>query len=392
MMNDVDFFKLLNDNGIPTTQADLETAWSAEVVAQGSTISNDNAYSPFWRVVTALITKPVLWLVGFMATTVLPNSFVRHAKGVWLELLAWAVNLTRKLANKAQGKITFTRADINAAYTIPAGTVIQTASINGIVYEMITDADTAFLPGQATVAVNCTAAAAGDKYNLAVGYYNILKAPIAGIIGVTNADGWLTIPGADDETDDELRDRVRNQFGTASDFHTDSVYRTLISQFPGVANDAIYFEHNAPRGPGTANAFVLFDFSAPVTQYLATINAYITDAGHHGHGDDLQVYKMQETGHALITSIWHEPFLTDAQIAKLRTDADNFIRAAFRENKAYSPTLTYPYSRFSFSKLGKELHKEFPDIHSVEFNLLDIISALNVPVLTSHTINMAVTE
>jgi uncharacterized phage protein gp47/JayE len=391
-MSDVDYYKILSDNGIPTTQPELETAWKDEVTAQGGKISNDNAYSPFWRVVTALITLPVLWLVKFMADTVLPNSFVKSATGVWLELLAWAVNLTRKAAGFAKGKITFTRADVGAAYTIPAGTVIQTASINGFVYEMITDADTAFAPGQATVDVNCTAAATGDAYNLAVGYYSILKVPIAGITAVTNAEGWLLTPGTETETDNDLRDRVRNQFGTASDFHTDSVYRALISEFPGVAIDAIWFEHDAPRGPGTANAFVLFDFNAPAVQYLADINYHITDQGHHGHGDDLQVYAMPETDHALIVSVWHEPFLTDAQITQLQADVDVFIRAAFRENKAYSPTLTYPYSRFSFSKLGQELHKQFPDIHSVDFDLADIVSALNVPTLSALTINMAVTE
>jgi uncharacterized phage protein gp47/JayE len=391
-MSDVDYYKILSDNGIPTTQPELETAWKDEVTAQGGKISNDNAYSPFWRVVTALITLPVLWLVKFMADTVLPNSFVKSATGVWLELLAWAVNLTRKAAGFAKGKITFTRADVGAAYTVPAGTVIQTASINGFVYEMITDDDTAFAPGQATVDVNCTAAATGDAYNLAVGYYSILKVPIAGITAVTNAEGWLLTPGTETETDNDLRDRVRNQFGTASDFHTDSVYRALISEFPGVAIDAIWFEHDAPRGPGTANAFVLFDFNAPAVQYLADINYHITDQGHHGHGDDLQVYAMPETDHALIVSVWHEPFLTDAQITQLQADVDVFIRAAFRENKAYSPTLTYPYSRFSFSKLGQELHKQFPDIHSVDFDLADIVSALNVPTLSSLTINMAVTE
>jgi uncharacterized phage protein gp47/JayE len=391
-MSDVDYYKILSDNGIPTTQAQLETAWSAEVAAQGSTISNDSAYSPFWRVVTALITQPVLWLIKFMAETVFPNSFVQTATGVFLDLLAAAVNLTRKPAGKAKGQITFTRADVNAAYTIPAGTVVQTASINGFVYEMLTDADTAFAAGQATVTVNCTAATVGDAYNLAVGYYSILKVPMAGITSVTNSDGWLLTPGTETETNDDLRDRVRNQFGTASDFHTDSVYRSLISQFPGVAIDAIWFEHNAPRGPGTANAYVLFDFNAPAVQYLADINAYITDQGHHGHGDDLQVYTMPETDHALITNIWHKPFLTDAQIAQLQADADVFIRAAFRENKAYSPTLAYPHSRFSFSKLGQELHKQFPDIHSVDFNLTDIVSALAVPTLSALTINMMVTE
>jgi uncharacterized phage protein gp47/JayE len=388
----VDFYKILSDSGMPTTEDELSAEWKEEVTAQGSTISNDNNYSPFWRVVTALITKPVLWMIRFMAETVFPNSFVETASGVYLDLLAAAVNLTRKPAGAAKGVITFTRADVNSPYTIPAGTVIQTAAINGFVYQMITDADTAFQSAQATVNVACSAAGTGEAYNLAPGYYAILPTPIAGITSVTNGNEWLATPGTDTETDNDLRNRVRNQFGTASDYHTDSVYRFMISQFPGVKSDAIWFEHNAPRGPGTANAFVLFDFDAPATQYLADINGYITDDGNHGHGDDLQVYQMPVTAHALTVSVWHDAFLSAAEITALQASINTFIRAAFRENKAYSPTLTYPYTRFSFSKLGQELHKEFANIHSIDFSLADIVSALNVPTLSSLTINMAVTE
>jgi uncharacterized phage protein gp47/JayE len=388
----VDFYKILSDSGMPTTEAELSAEWKEEVTAQGSAISNDNHYSPFWRVITALITQPVLWMIKFMAETVFPNSFVETASGVYLDLLAAAVNLTRKPAGAAKGVITFTRADVNSPYTIPSGTVIQTAAINGFVYQMTTDADTPFQAAQATVDVNCTAAGTGDAYNLAPGYYAILPTPIAGITSVTNGEEWLLTPGTDTETDDDLRARVRNQFGTASDYHTDSVYRFMISQFPGVKSDAIWFEHNAPRGPGTANAFVLFDFDAPATQYLADINGYVTDDGNHGHGDDLQVYQMPVTTHALTVSVWHDDFLSAAEITALQASINTFIRAAFRENKAYSPTLTYPYTRFSFSKLGQELHKEFSNIHSIDFSLADIVSALNVPTLSSLTINMAVTE
>ena len=391
-MSDPDFRKILADADIPTTQAELETAWKDEVEAQESPISNDNNYSPFWRLMTACITEPVLWLVDFMVVTVFPNSYVKTATGHFLDLLAWAVNLTRKPETYAQGVITFTREDVNSPYTVPAETVIQSPAINGVVYELIVDVDTPFEAGEATLDVPCTAAQPGTAYNLATGYYAILKEQIAGISSVTNGDNWLTAPGTEEETSDELRDRIRNQFGTASDFHTDAVYRSLISEFPGVKTDAIWFEHDAPRGPGTANAFVLFDFDAPVANYLADINKYITDDGHHGHGDDLQVYQMPEQGQVLTADVWHDDFLTAEEITQLQSDIDDFIRCSFRENQAYSATFTFPYARFSFSRLGRELHREFPTIHSVDFDLTDVVSGLWVPVLTSLTINMAVTE
>lgn len=388
----IDYLKMLKDSGIPTTEEELKAKWDEENAKQGSPISNDSAYSVFWRLISALITQPVIWMIKFMAESVLPNSFVKTATGIYLDVLAWAVHLERKPAVKAQGVVTFTREDVGSPFTVPAGTRIRTATINNSVYELIVEEDTEFLSAAATLDVLCIAADSGTAYNLAPGYYAILAEPIAGIISVSNPADWIIQPGTDTETDDELRERVRNQFGTASDFHTDSVYRSLISSFAGVKADAIYFEHNAPRGPGTANAYVLFDFDAPTAEYLATINNFITDQGHHGHGDDLQVYQLPTQAQDLIVNVWHEPFLSVDEITQLQADVDNYIRAAFRENNSYDPTLTHPYSRFSFSKLGQEVHLQFTNVHSIDFNLADIVSTLWVPVINTMTINMAVAE
>lgn len=391
-MSETDFNQVLKDAGIATTQAELDAQWKADVAASGSSINNDSNYSPFWRIVNALITQPALWLMGFMAQTVLPAAFVKYSSGTFLELLADGVNLTRKVAVAAQGNITFTRGDVGQAVTIPVDTVIQTATLNGVVYQLKTTVETSFSAGLATVEVPVVAVDEGAAFNLATGYYAILPVAIGNITAVTNAVDWLTLPGSDVESDDDLRARMRTQFGTASDFHTDSVYRSLIATFPGVAVDAIWFEHDAPRGPGTANAFVLFDFAAPVAQYLTDINAYITDDGHHGHGDDLIVYQLAEQNQTLTATVWHEDFLTAAEITQLQSDVDTFISAAFRENTIYNPTKTYPYDRFSFSKLAQEIHRKFPNIHSIDFNLADIVSALWVPRLTSLTVTMQVTE
>lgn len=387
-----EFEQILRDANIPTTEAELKAQWKLDVANAGSSINNDNKYSPFWRVVSALITQPALWLIRFLINTGLPSAFVKTANGAFLDLLADAVNLDRKSAFKTLGEITFTRGNVGQAVTIPVGTIIQTALLNGKVYQLKTTQARSFLPGLPTLRVPVEAAEAGAAFNLAAGYFAILPVPIANITAVTNEADWMIQPGADLETDDALRARIRNQFGTASDFHTDSVYRALISNFPGVAVDAIWFEHDAPRGPGTANAFVLFDFAAPVSQYLTDINHFITDQGNHGHGDDLQVYQMPEQSVTLDVDIWYAPFLDAAEIATLQENIETFIYSAFRENRSYSPTLTKPFSRFSFSLLGRELHREFADIRSIDFSLSDIVTQLWVPRLTGLTITMQVTE
>lgn len=389
-MSDVDFKQALTDAGIPTTEAALRAAWEAEVVAQGAKVANTSAYSPFWRVVTALITKPVMWILDFLVSTVLPNFFVKTAKSTWLEMLAWAVNVERKGATKAKGMILFTRTVAGGALVVDAGTVIQSASINGHFYQLVTTADGVFADGVLQLEIPVEAVESGAGFNLAPGYYAILPVPVAGIAQVVNRDGWLAEPGADAEPDDELRLRTRNQFSAVNQWHTDAVYKAMISAFPGVRPDGVYFEHGAPRGPGSANALVLFEADVPAATYLEQINAHIRDQGNHGHGDDLLVMTMPETFHALQLEIWPVSILTDEQRAILKADTEQFIRAAFRESTTveYQPTLTYPQSRFSFSRLGEELHQQFVGIESLRFSNDDIVSELSIPRIESLQVNL----
>ena len=384
-MSDVDFKQALMDAGIPTTEAGLRQAWESEVTAQGSKLSNTSAYSPFWRVVTALVTKPVLWLLEFVSGTVLPNFFVKTATGAWLDMLAWAVNVERKGATKARGVLLFTRLEAGGALEIPAGTVVQSASINGHVYQVVTTALGNFTDGLMQLEIPVEAVDVGSGYNLAPGYYAILPQPVPGIAAVVNNDGWLASPGADPEPDSELRLRVRNQFSAVNQWHTDAVYRAMIAAFPGVRPDGVYFEHGAPRGPGSANAYVLFEADVPGEAYLEEINAHIRDGGNHGHGDDLVVMVMPETLHDISLTIWPWSTLTTTQREALREDVELFVRSAFREStpRDFQPTLTYPQSRFSFSRLGEELHQQFPGIETLDFANADIVSELSIPRIQS---------
>ncbi|WP_095051473.1 baseplate J/gp47 family protein [Pseudomonas sp. Irchel s3b2] len=380
-MSDVDFKQALNDAGIPTTEAKLRQAWESEVAAQGSKLSNTSAWSPFWRVITALVTKPVMWLIEFIAGTVLPNFFVKTATGQWLDMLAWAVDVTRKPSTKAEGLLLFTRSTSAGVLEVPAGTRVQSIAINGNVYVLLTTAKATFADGQTQILVPAQAIEAGSGFNLAPGYFSILPEPVPGVIMAVNSDGWLTQPGADVELDDELRLRVRNQFSAVNQWHTDAVYRAMISSFPGVQADGIYFEHNAPRGPGSANAYLLFEANSPADTYLAEINTYIRDQGNHGHGDDLLVLEMPPTLHTVVLNVWPKAEVGAERYPALKADIELFVRAAFREStdSDYQPTPTYPQSRFSFSRLGEELHQQFPGIDSLDFANVDIVSLLTIP-------------
>lgn len=382
-MSDLDFKQALADAGIPTTAVKLKAAWEAEVAAQGAKVKNSSAWSPFWRVVTALVTNPVLWIIEFIAGTVLPNFFVKTAKDAWLDLLCWQVNVERKAATRAVGQLLFTRSAVAGTLEIPAGTRVQSIAINGNVYILTTTAAGLFEDGQAQTLVPAQASAAGTGYNLAPGYYSILPEPIPGVVQVVNAEGWLLEPGADIEGNDDLRLRARNQYSAVNQWHTDAVYRAMIASFPGVQADGVYFEHGAPRGPGTANAYVLFENDSPADTYLAQINAHVRDEGNHGHGDDLVVMQMPETQHLVHVTVWPLATVGSEGWDTLKANIALFIRAAFRENSDYTPTLTHPQSQFSFSRLTAELHAQFPGIESMDFTNTDIVSELNIPRLTA---------
>jgi uncharacterized phage protein gp47/JayE len=388
-VSEVDFKKVIADAGIPTTEADLKAAWEKEVEAQGAKVANTSSYSPFWRVMTALVTKPVMWLLDFLCLTVLPNFFVKTAVDAWLDMLAWAVNVERKGATKAKGTLLFTRATPDGAMELKQGIVVQSAAINGNVYQLISTAAATFQEGQLQLEVPVKAIEAGSGFNLAPGYYAILPLPVPGIVQVVNSDGWLESPGADPEPNDQLRLRVRNQFSAVNQWHTDAVYRAMISAFPGVRPDGVYFEHGAPRGPGSANAYVLFDAGVPADSYLEQINAHIRDGGNHGHGDDLLAMVMPETQATIQVNVWPRPNLSADQISTLEKEAELFVRAAFREStpRDYRPTLTFPQSRFSFSRLIEELHGQFPDIESLRITPADdIVSGLSIPRINKLTV------
>lgn len=384
-MSEVDFKAVMANASIPTTEAGLKAAWEKEVAAQGAKVANTSSYSPFWRVITALVTQPVLWLLDYLCVSILPNFFVKTAVDAWLDMLAWAVNVERKGATRAVGAVLFTRAAAEGVLELDAGIVIQSPAINGNVYKLITTANARFLDGQLQAEVPVQAVEPGSGYNLAPGYYAILPVPIAGIVQVANPDGWLHSPGADPEPNDQLRLRVRNQFSAVNQWHTDAVYRAMISAFPGVRPDGVYFEHGAPRGPGSANAFVLFDAGVPAETYLVQINEHIRDLGNHGHGDDLLAFLMPEVQVTFEVQVWPDPHLDKEGVEGLIGEIELYVRAAFREStpRDYQPTLTYPQSRFSFSRLMEELHGQFPQIQSLHIDSPDIISGLDIPRIES---------
>lgn len=82
-----DFQKVLQDAGMPVTEDAVRAEFNRIVTAEGM-ITNTSRMSPFWRLITALITTPVMWIISALINVVMSNMFVATASGQLLRLLA----------------------------------------------------------------------------------------------------------------------------------------------------------------------------------------------------------------------------------------------------------------------------------------------------------------
>ncbi|MBS3046824.1 baseplate J/gp47 family protein [Enterobacter mori] len=386
----VDFEQVLNDSGMPSTETEITAVFKKAVEAEGF-VTNTSRMSPFWRLISKIVTTPVMWLRDALINVVLRNMFVATATGSMLRLLAWAVNIEAKPASPAAGVVRFYKQNAGDEVVIPAGTVVQTERINGMVYSLTVTEATTLPEGVESGLAPVAATGSGSGYNLAPGYYRILPVAVAGIASAVNEEDWMVTPGANEETDDELRGRVRNQFNLVGSYHTDAIYRSMIAGVVGLSVDRIFFLHDAPRGPGTANAYLLLDSGEASQPFIDAVNDYVNSQGHHGHGDDMQCFAMPETSHTLAVTVYVESIenIEPEALSALKSNITNLIRCAFRENADYDVKKTWPYARFSFSNLGREIHKAFPIVDSLSFSLTDIVSELSVPRLAGLTVEIA---
>lgn len=379
------------ESGIPTTAAAIETDIQTEANSAGLTFNNPSEYSPWWRFLRAIAVNPVQQIINFLITHIMPNLFIKTATGQYLDMHGEARDVYRKDEQVLEGKITFTRDSIGSTLDIPAETWIRTAPINGKTYRVKTVADAQLTDTEYSKEINVIAETTGAGYNLAAGYFVVLEEPITGLTSVTNGDDWITTPGADEEKDDPYRDRIIARFTAVGEWHVNDIYKTIIAEYTGIEYSRIYLDHTAaPRGPGSADALILFDAGVPGTEYLQDINTHINEGGHHGHGDDIQVKPMPETQHDITAALYVAPGTSAARQTEITAEAENIIRCVFRENTDYTTIKTWPYARLSITKLGEEITKRIDELASVEFNINDIVSLLTIPRL--QTLTTTITE
>ena len=377
---------------LPATEEEALAKLRADLQAQGSRIANTSPFSPFFRLLGALLAQPVLFVRGLILDTVLPGQFVKTASGDLLDTLADGLDEQRKPATKASGLLTFYRDNPTGDLAIPAGTGVESPPIEGVVYRLVTTAAGLIPEGSLSAQVPAEAELPGAAWNLGDGYYAILSGTVPGITAVANAAGWLTTPGTDTERDDDLRERLRLKWRRQSGWHTADTYRSLISDVTGISPEDVYFDLSAPRGPGSADAYILTASGIPPAELVAAANAHINDAGNHGLGDDLQVKAMPALVVDIALTVTAESTLIAADKAALQVAVEDLIRAAFRESTAYPAVpRVAPYERVSRSSLSGHIHRELTGLVAVDWTApaADPQPSLALPVLGTLSVTVA---
>lgn len=133
------------------------------------------------------------------------QMLVQFSTAPVLDYLAGLVVLERLPASNAGCTIRFTLVEGHGTVLIPAGTRIGTAD-GAAVFE--TDEDVPVLPGVNTVNVEVSAQTAGKAANgYAPGTVNTILDPLAFLSAAENTD--TTGGGSDEETDEQLRERMK---------------------------------------------------------------------------------------------------------------------------------------------------------------------------------------
>lgn len=183
------------------------------------------------------------------AEYIMRQMFPTTAEGAYLEEHAAQRNITRKAATKASGYVIFsTSAEEHGNITIPAGTVVCTSTD---AKRFVTDSDAVIPSGSNNCYVNVTAAEGGSSYNVGIGAVSIIVTPVLGVDSVTN--DLRIVGGTDAETDEQLRERVKDSFLNISNGTNAAYYRSVAMSFDGIYSASVV---GRGRGTGTVDVYV----------------------------------------------------------------------------------------------------------------------------------------
>lgn len=236
------------------------------------------------------------------------QMFSETASGKYLDYLASQRGLERKQAVKARGEITFFISQpIEHAIIIPKGAVIATADSEPL--RFVTTEDEEISAGNVLVSVYAEAEAAGCSSNIGKGLAVVPVSVPAEIETVTNRVEFKG--GEDAETDDELRERIKDSYLNQSNGTNAAYYRQLALSVEGIAKAGVA---GRVRGAGTVNVYVCGKSSAAGSAAVLKAQA-LMDKGRELNVD-VKVYGAQLVPYDLAATIKPKSGYSSAEVTE----------------------------------------------------------------------------
>ena len=184
----------------------------------------------------------------------------RHATGFWLELHGVTVGLRPIAAQRATGVLTVAA---TAEGTIADGAAVVAVG-TGLRY--LVTAETTFQAGEAELPVQ--AVETGTRHNIASGAELELAAPNGAVESVVAGDDWLVVPGADDENDDQFRERIDARWLSLSDGNPSARYVLVARSVAGVVRATVV---PTPRGYGSTDVIIASASGPPTEEQITAV-------------------------------------------------------------------------------------------------------------------------
>lgn len=205
-------------------------------------------------------------IVNYYLVRVLMLMFPDWAWGEWLDLHGSRrdVNVTRKPANQASGKVTITG---TPGVTLTAGFLVCTAARGDTASIMYSLDEDVTIPESGSIEVQVTAVEAGQIGNVAAGAITIMASPVSGIKSINN-DNEIT-GGTEIESDDDYRERILEAIRSkgASYIGNDADYIRWAKEVNGIGT-CIVVSGNDYLGPGTVKLALVDSNGKPANDKL----------------------------------------------------------------------------------------------------------------------------
>lgn len=207
-----------------------------------------------------ILAKKTVDLVA-LVSAVAKGGLLDLATGSWLTLLATSFyQINRYAATFSKGKIRLSITVGNPGQTIQPGQIWVKTSIGNKRFNSINVSPVTITSG-GSVVVDFKAESPGTSYNVAISTGLLLVTPLPGLIAEFESVGdgtWLTVQGADEEKDPEVRTRCRSRWATIGIEKIKDAYVHLATNTPGLGTqpDRVMIDDQNPRGPNTIDIWL----------------------------------------------------------------------------------------------------------------------------------------